>query len=277
MQGDFAVAMARGEEGMTTYAAIPQGFSLHGPLWLLANAALARGENDRASAYFTRLLASGRAGGDEVSIANGLFGLGILAQRRGEMRQALTAFAESAAVCQRYGGIWPATFSLDGAAVAAAALGRAETAVRLFAAAEATRREVGARPVFAVLDGAEQQRVLAAARNSLTPQRFASFWAAGAALSLQAAVSEAQALLASEAADTGQSDGRSLNAARVRLTPREHEALRRLVDGQSDKEIATGMGLSRRTASRQVAAIRAKLGASSRAAVVSIALREHLL
>jgi DNA-binding NarL/FixJ family response regulator len=61
------------------------------------------------------------------------------------------------------------------------------------------------------------------------------------------------------------------------LTPREREILRLLVAGWPDKEIATSLGVARRTVSNHVASIRDKLDAPSRSAAAAIAMRDHLV
>jgi DNA-binding CsgD family transcriptional regulator len=61
------------------------------------------------------------------------------------------------------------------------------------------------------------------------------------------------------------------------LTPREREVLRLLCAGHADKEIAAALGISRRTASNHVAALRAKLDAPSRAALAAIAVRDDFV
>ena len=53
--------------------------------------------------------------------------------------------------------------------------------------------------------------------------------------------------------------------------------MRLLVDGLSDKEIASVLGLSRRTVSSHVTTIRAKLDAPSRTAAAALAVRDHLI
>ena len=137
LRSDIDVAEARGREGLATFAAIPQGFSALGVQWLLAEVALARGEDGRAREHFTHLLGLARAGGDEISLANALAGLATLAERRGEPAAALSGFADAAAVCQGSGDRLHAAYVLDQTAAAVAAIGRTETAVRLFAAVEA--------------------------------------------------------------------------------------------------------------------------------------------
>jgi DNA-binding CsgD family transcriptional regulator len=92
------------------------------------------------------------------------------------------------------------------------------------------------------------------------------------------AIAEARAILAGS---TPRRHSRATSRTRARqslpLTEREREVLRLVVEGLSDKEIAAALGISRSTASDHVAAIRAKLGASSRAAASVLAVRNGLL
>ncbi len=60
------------------------------------------------------------------------------------------------------------------------------------------------------------------------------------------------------------------------LTPREIDVLRLVVVGRSDRAIADALFISRRTASKHVAAILAKLGATSRTEAAARAVREGL-
>src|SRR6266511_5951710 len=63
---------------------------------------------------------------------------------------------------------------------------------------------------------------------------------------------------------------------RFNLTPREQQVLALVASGMSDGEIASSLVISKKTASVHVANIKAKLGASSRVEVATIALRESL-
>jgi DNA-binding CsgD family transcriptional regulator len=60
------------------------------------------------------------------------------------------------------------------------------------------------------------------------------------------------------------------------LTPRERDVLRLLAEGRSDKEIATALFVSRRTAASHVAGVFRKLGVTSRAAAAAYAVRHGL-
>ncbi len=271
-RGEFAQAAARGEEALATCAAIPQGFSCNGALWLLSRTALARGQDDRAAEFYAHLLAAASAEGDEISIANGHVGLAILAERRGDWNHMLAHFTEAAVVCRSIGDVTFTAYSIDGAAAAAAALGRLEPAVRLIAAAAALRGAVPAAPTPDPIDPQHQKKVLAAAREALATERFAAIWAAGCTLSLDEAIAEALAL-----ARPVDAAGPERLSALAGLTVRERDVLRLLVGGMTDKEIAAALGIGRRTVSSHVEAIRAKLDAPSRTAAVAIAMRDSLV
>jgi predicted ATPase/DNA-binding CsgD family transcriptional regulator len=267
-RGDLDLAETRGNECVVTCEAIPQQFSCHGALWLLARTALAQGADDLAAVRFERLLASARAEGDDISIANGCWGLALLAQRRGEIRIAIAGFAAAAAVCRGFGDHSFATGCLDWAATATATIGLNESAVRLFAAADATRASAG----MAEFPRERHEQVLAAARAALGAARFDAAWSAGAALSLDEAIAEATDLAAQA---TGAVTGQAVIPAG--LTARERDVLRLLTNGLTDKEIAAALGIGRRTVSNHVATIRDKLGAPSRTAAATIAVRDELI
>jgi DNA-binding NarL/FixJ family response regulator len=70
---------------------------------------------------------------------------------------------------------------------------------------------------------------------------------------------------------------RVLDRSRPRLTAREREVLRLVAGGKSNKEIATRLRISERTAKFHVTAIFDKLGAENRAQAVAIASERHLI
>jgi non-specific serine/threonine protein kinase len=63
----------------------------------------------------------------------------------------------------------------------------------------------------------------------------------------------------------------------ARLTSRERQVLQLIVDGLSDKEIASALSISARTVSNHVSGMLAKLGVSSRTAAATLALRQGSL
>jgi len=107
--------------------------------------------------------------------------------------------------------------------------------------------------------------VVAALRESLGEVAFARAWSEGRALAVEDAIAAARAVLqeAEEPMDA--------------LSPREREVLDLMMDGASDEEIANILFISRRTASKHVASILEKLGASNRTAAVSLAIRRGVV
>jgi DNA-binding CsgD family transcriptional regulator len=61
------------------------------------------------------------------------------------------------------------------------------------------------------------------------------------------------------------------------LSPREHEVLRLLATGRTNRAIADQLVLSERTVDRHVSNIFAKLGVSSRSAATAYAYENHLV
>jgi non-specific serine/threonine protein kinase len=270
--GDYARAATRGEESLATCAMNPQGFSCHGALWLLATATLAVDENERASDLFERLLASARAVGDEISLANSHYGLAVLAERRGALPQALAGFAEAATVSHGYGDRVYASYCLDSVAATAIGLDFAEPAVRFVAAGRALRVALGATHVTLFeIERQPHEQALAMARAALGDKRFAVVWAAGEAPSFDAAVAEAAAL-AQRVIAPAPTDADGFGT----LTLRERQTLRLLVEGRSDREIAAALFISQRTASNHVGAILRKLNVATRAEAAVQAVRAGL-
>jgi two-component system, NarL family, nitrate/nitrite response regulator NarL len=63
----------------------------------------------------------------------------------------------------------------------------------------------------------------------------------------------------------------------VELSPREREALHRIASGRTTKEIAAELGVAESTVNWHVGNALGKLGASTRAEAVAIALRRDAL
>jgi non-specific serine/threonine protein kinase len=164
------------------------------------------------------------------------------------------------------------------AAGVATSLGRPERAARLLGAAAAAFEAIGFR-VPRHWEG-RVVRLEAAARAALGDEAFAAAWAAGRALPLEAAVAEADAVLAEEEAAAPEASAEpavDAVAHKTGLTPREREVLRLIADGRSDKEVAALLAISPRTVARHLENIRAKLGVDSRAAAAAHAVRDGLV
>jgi DNA-binding CsgD family transcriptional regulator len=151
------------------------------------------------------------------------------------------------------------------------AAGQPEPAARLLGAAAALRARLDA--PLPRLDRPLEEQWVAASRAALGEPAFEAAWAAGAALPLEAAVAEADALLAALAALAAAPDPTGAAPAAVPggLTPRELEVLRLVAAGRSNAEIAAALSISVPTVKRHVSTILAKLGQPSRPAAVAYA------
>jgi DNA-binding CsgD family transcriptional regulator len=232
---------------------------------------MARQHHDEAQACYTRLVEQGRAAGDDISHANGLVGLGVLAERRGDWPGAVASYAAAAQVAQGYEDHWFVCNSLEAAALVLTRRDQPEAATRLLAAADTLRARTHAPLQVYVEHESGHQRALTVLQARLGQAQFAACWGVGAALGATEAIA-----LAAAAADNVPGVAAS-NGARTLLTAREREVLRYVERGWSDKEIAVELAISRRTVSNHIAALRAKLHAPSRSAAVAIAVRDELI
>ena len=149
-------------------------------------------------------------------------------------------------------------------ATIAAARGNARRAARLLGAAQSLRDAIGA-PLMPHYQE-EHARVLDSVRAQLG-SAFTAAYRAGAQLPLSNAIMDA---LADPGRDLPQSPPPV-------LTPREHEVLRLLADGHTDRESAAMLCISPRTVEQHITNIVNKLGATSRLNAVLRAAHQGLV
>jgi DNA-binding CsgD family transcriptional regulator len=154
-----------------------------------------------------------------------------------------------------------AALALAGIAGVAVALGQPRSGARLFGAAD--RPEASGLTVEPAFRAAKEMAVAA-----LGEEAFAVDRAAGRSLGLDAAIAEALALV--PAPDVAPPPG-------PKLSPREIDVLRLIVEGRTDREIGEALFISHRTAMTHVSNILAKLEVDSRTAAAARAVRDNLL
>jgi predicted ATPase/DNA-binding CsgD family transcriptional regulator len=204
-------------------------------------------------------------------VARASHGLAYVAWKQRDLARAL-ALSRQALVLD-WEHHWPIYYHLEDIADIAGRIGQVELAARLYGAADSLRERAGrsVEPVFRE----EFERDVAVARLALGDDAFAMAWAEGRALTPDQAFAEAEAF--ASAGIRPDPSGRSSTAVMpAGLTPRERDVLEQLVAGHTDREIAEQLFISRRTASKHVEAILAKLGVRSRGAAVAEARRQGL-
>ena len=271
-RGDLARARAHVEEALDMAREA-------GDVWGAASAltrggalALAAGEHARAEALLAESV--------RLSIESGERAL-VFAYATAALAQALTAQGKLEAARSRLreggGAVRGAenppgdSFLLEAAAGWLASAGMLPAAVEAWGAADAYRTD----HPWSGVPGEEttRRRSWAATREALGTVMFETLWAAGRSRGVQEALE--LAMVAVEAADLQDLPTPTpARPGRFNLTPREQEVLALVASGMSDGEIASSLVISKKTASVHVANIKAKLGASSRVEVATIALRE---
>jgi non-specific serine/threonine protein kinase len=246
--------------GMPTWA----GFSLN----FLGHVEFERGDIERATLRFEEARDIFRTTGNTYGIGFVLANLAKTARRQGDYPRAAKLYAESLVLRYEQGDKQSIASSLRGLGSTAAATRQFRRAARLWGAAEALREAIGAPPPR----HAERAReALAATRRGLGEDEFAAAWAAGRALTLSEAVAEALHNSPDTAGQRTSVAPASLSE-HYGLTEREGEVLRLIADGSSNPAIAEALYISPRTAQTHVQNIFTKLGVSSRAEAVRLAV-----
>jgi DNA-binding CsgD family transcriptional regulator len=268
--GDLAEAQSRLEAGIAIDRSVDYAHGVAFGLSNLGDVALARGRLAEAAVYADEALAIWRGRGDAWSVAWAQIGCGRIAHAQGDPARAVSLVCDGLAACARLGDKEIAARGISELATIAAERGELPLAARLYGNVAALREAIGA--PLAPAERAGHDAAVDAIRAVLPGNAFAAAWEIGRALSLDQVIAEAAAL----AQAASRKDGIGASATDL-LTSRQHEVLRLLTLGWSDKEIAAALFISSRTVSAHVATILAKLGAPSRSAAAAIAVRDHLV
>jgi predicted ATPase/DNA-binding CsgD family transcriptional regulator len=273
-RGELAQARAHFEEALDMARAVGDVWGAASALTQCGALALAAGEHSRAEALLAESV--------RLSLESGDRGV-VFAHATAALAQALTAQGKLEAARSRLGEGGQAirgaenppgdAFILEATAAWLAFAGMLPEAVEAWAAA-ATYRTDRRWPVVPE-EEKTRRRSWAATREALGTVRFEMLWAIGGSRDVEEALDIA--LLAVGAADLQDLPAPTpARGGRFNLTPREQEVLALVASGMSDGEIASSLVISKKTVSVHVANIKAKLGASSRVEVATIALRQSL-
>jgi non-specific serine/threonine protein kinase len=265
------------EEGMAIFRRI-------GDPWGLASAANALGEHartdghlDLARSLYEESLELYKSIGNENSAALVSHNLGCVALGLGQFQLAVSYFAEGLRLHHKHGDQRGVAHCLGGLAGALGQCGQAELACQLFGSAEVLFEVTGSArdPV----DQIAHERCVTQVGKLLGPLQTDVLWKQGRDLVVDLSVSAALETawrVVSGAQATWQPVAPNKSHGR-RLTPRETEVMRLIVDGESDSAIAVQLGISRKTASRHVESILSKLAVKNRTGAATLAVREGLV
>jgi non-specific serine/threonine protein kinase len=279
---------SRAEEEITR-AEVLLGQSLalarkEGELWGVAKAkhwlaivSLDRGNLGRAAAELEDALADFRRLGDHRQVCMVIGNLGSVAQNAGEVVRARAALTESLLLANRLGYRWWVGMCLVFLGEVAVMMGENERGAHLIGAATTRRPATGEPLRFGPQQ--RQDEIVATIRATLGKAATDAALAAGAALPLDDAITEALAIggAASGPDAAGEPDPSRSAPVAATLSARERDVLRLLVEGRSNAEIAAALFVSVRTARAHVASILAKLGVPTRTAAATHAIRHELL
>jgi non-specific serine/threonine protein kinase len=184
VQGEYGAAKPLFEQSLAILREVGPGFGL--TLTNLGVVAYKQGEYRAARALLEESLALGREEGDTFGIACALYHLGNVAFREGEYASARALLEESLAIDEESGDKVGIAETLEALTRVGVVAGQSERAARLLGAAACVREAIGA-PVRP-FDREEYERAMAAVREALGEEAFASAWAQGRAMPLEQAI-----------------------------------------------------------------------------------------
>jgi predicted ATPase/DNA-binding CsgD family transcriptional regulator len=283
-QGDFAELAAACGESLARYQELGDRRGIAAASGMLGHAAWHLRDYGRARTVLAESIAMWRELGDALSINWGLWDLGNIARDAGEWAAARQRYAQALAGMRGLRDVELVSVLLDAVASLAVRAGRAREAARLMGAANAldSRSDVAKPPPY-LRD--VYHPLLALVRAALPAHAFADAWAEGSDLTVEAALTDADALLrgldpsarSPIPAPVAAPVTPPATAAATPLSPREVEVLRLLAGGHSNQEIAAALGLSPKTVERHLATIYAKVGARGRVDAANYAHQHGLV
>jgi predicted ATPase/DNA-binding CsgD family transcriptional regulator len=274
-QGDLDLAWSLLDESLTIRRELGDTRGLAYTLQNLGDVTFARGDATRAGELLDESLFLFQKIDSQRGIAFALHSLGRLALAEGDLARAATCHGHALALRRTLADRFGVTVGLEGLAAVALAAGRPEHVARLCGAADGLRAAIGVRRP--PRDEVAHAAVVARARDELGIA-FGPAWNEGRARP-EEAISDALAL-ADQLAEFQQplpDASAAVPDAESMLTRREREVLKLLIEGHSDREIATALSISPRTVETHVGRILTKLGLHSRTAAVAHAVRHHLV
>jgi DNA-binding CsgD family transcriptional regulator/tetratricopeptide (TPR) repeat protein len=264
---DVAAARRSAAEALALFRAVGDQWGVATSLNLLGDLSIGAGDAAGAQASLTEALALSQQFGDQLGAARSLASLGHAALAQGDLALARRYYEQCLSVVGEVGYQLLMAQCVTGLASIAATEGHAARAARLFGTVAAVLDALGG--VQDGTPGIDTARGLAIARAALSAEQFATAWAEGQTMTLERAIAYARQPEPTPPAAPATVPG-------DRLSQREREVVRLLVEGKSNQQIAEALSISHHTAGNHVAHILSKLDLESRTAVAAWAVRHGI-
>ncbi|MGW4330886.1 protein kinase domain-containing protein [Nocardia sp. NPDC004573] len=255
---DPARAVSFFERAVEAFSSNKRGYLYISALMLLGWAFAAQGDIPRAIDCHEEILSITAECGESLYRSTALWGLGIAAWLQGERSHAQQLLRESLRVNQRMRSPVVAALDLEALAWTYAADNGERAAVLMGAAENLLRSSASRFSVFPKLTNVhdEYERTV---RRALGERRFDAAFRRGQAMGDNAALTYA----------LGEPPTATAPASQLRLTKRERQVADLIAQGLTNKQIATKLVISLRTAEGHVEHILNKLGFTSRAQIAA--------
>jgi len=232
------------------------------PLVVLADAQLALDAREDAEASLDEATVLARAGALTWVLGRVARISAELRVRQGDLQQAESLAHEALTLAREAGDQLGLVDALELLARLATEQESAKEAVRLWAAAESLRVELGY--VRFPIEQGPYEAAVARAKQALGPDEFAAAWADGATLSPDEAIAYSR---------RGRGERKRPSTGWTSLTPSELEVVRLVGQHLSNPEIAARLFVSRATVKTHLVHIFAKLGVDSRSELAGEAVK----
>jgi predicted ATPase/DNA-binding CsgD family transcriptional regulator len=271
LQLEFARAVALYEESLALRRELGDRQGIAGCLNNLAVVAYHEGDRARSTALNEQSLAIERELGNKSGVAASLHNLAVIVGEDGETARGAALFGESYELYDELSD--PVGLAMNVRELMLLAAGdHPEQTARLFGIAQRLDpADVTEEPIYA--------QAVAKVRARLGEQGFDRAVATGHGFSPDLAALEVATLvdLLSEEKVVAVSAAPTMAEGSHDLSPREREVLVLLAQGKTNPEIASELFISRKTTSKHVTSILAKLGVETRTAAATYAVRQKLV
>ncbi|MEV5543877.1 LuxR C-terminal-related transcriptional regulator [Saccharopolyspora shandongensis] len=258
LQGDLRLARARFEEALGRHRRADNTAGVVDALNLLSVIASLLGDITGAAGFSEECLSLCDAYGERwyKSYALGHHGIALL--RQGDVGRAAAVERESLRLHRCFNQKLGIGISIEALSWIGVANGQYQHAARLFGSLREIWRSIGAPPSGLGYLAGYHEQCIAQVREKLDKRTFDNAWRIGSGLDLDTVV----------ASELGEQPTAPVSATPAApLTLREQEVADLLADGQTNKEIAATLVISRRTVESHVEHILVKLGFTSRSQV----------